>query len=360
MASKRKFDLQETKGTYEIIGKTSRVESDKFFSERTNSKDGKKTEARKVNFGIIYDDNEAGTNKKEIFVGLDGYKRDKVYASKSVTENGKKKFETKDFSWENRYNLPEGFSPIGIRLGIEKQMNSEGKIENVKKNLYEYDACDELHNKLMDDQSVYVRGSIQNYTSSKGEHRQQFNISQISLLSDDIEFGEGFTPKNHFKQPICFKGIEQSPDRDGEWIIYGYVISYNSIEEIEMITRDATIARNLHKQVKPYWYIELWGDIENIPNTESVKDGDVWGKECSMDKQVAPSKTVLVVTGAKPSSIDGELYSEESIDQALAIIKQSKIADKDYGKSISDDEAGFKGNWGSVDPNSLDEEEDWE
>lgn len=359
MAEKKKrlFELAETKGSFEIVGKVQDTQSDRFFDEKVLDYSGRKTSLRNVNFGIIYDNNETENDPHKVYVSLNGYKKDKVYCSGRFSgENGKNVTKTKELSWEERYNTPDGYVPIGIRIGLEKQVDEKGAVSNVRKNLYEYDACEEIHNKLMDDQSVYVRGDIQAFTTSKGEHRQAFNIKQVSLLKSDIVFGDDFEPKSHFKQAICFKSIEKSSNREDEFIINGYIISYSSIEEVEFVTRNKSLANNFKKNMKPYYYIELWGDIETVTNVEKVTEEDTWGEECAMDKQVAPARVQLVVTGAKPSTIDKTLYSEDAIDAAIAAIKKSKTATKDYGKKVSEEEAGFGDGWGEE---PEDDEEDW-
>ena len=356
--SKRLFNLAETKGSFEIVGKVQDTQSDRFFDEKViENKAGKKTPLRNINFGLVYDNNEMENDPHKVYVSLNGYQRDKVYCSGRFTgKDGKSKIETKQLSWKDRYNVPEGYAPIGIKVGLEKQIDEKGAVTNVRKTLYEFDACGEIHEKLMDNQSVYVRGDIQAFTTSKGEHRQAFNIKQVSLLKSDITYGEGFEPKSHFKLPICFKSIEKSDENENEFIICGYIISYSTIEEVELITRNKSLANNFKKNMKPYYYIELWGDIEVTTNVETVTEEDTWGEECAMDKQAAPSKVQLVVTGAKPSTIDKTLYSEEEIDKALAAIRQSKTASKDYGKKVSEEEAGFEGGWGDDEP---EDEEDW-
>lgn len=357
--SNRKFDLAETKGFFELIGVVSDTKSDRFYSDKEiTTQNGSKSNVRDVNFGLVFDEDKNGLGKKA-FVSLRGGKRDKVYCFKRCDDkDGKSHTEVKEIKWSNRFDIPEGYSLVGTRVGIEKQMDENGKLVNIKKNLSEYDACEELKEKLMDDESVYVRGTINYYTNKNGEHKQRFNIAQISLLSNDIEFNEEFKPRNNFKQSICFKSIQKNPDIQGEWIINSYVISYSSVEEIEMITRNPSLAKQMSKALKPYSNIEVWGNIECILNTETVVDEDVWGEQCEMDKQAAPARIALVITGANPNTIDESLYSEDSIDMAIASIKQSKSADKDYGKNVSDKDAGFEGDWGSVSGSDFDDDDD--
>ena len=58
--------------------------------------------------------------------------------------------------------------------------------------------------------------------------------------------------------------------------------------------------------------------------TVTTDDDDNWGEEDSMDKVSAPTKREFIITGAKGSSIDKELYTEENVTEAIAKIKNAK------------------------------------
>ena len=73
-----------------------------------------------------------------------------------------------------------------------------------------------------------------------------------------------------------------------------------------------------------------------------------------MERVASPTKRLLVITGADPSTIDQDTYSEENIDEALAKIAAAKQAQEDYGSKES-----ASGTWGSVGSIEDDEDEPW-
>ena len=82
--------------------------------------------------------------------------------------------------------------------------------------------------------------------------------------------------------------------------------------------------------------------------TETVENDDEWGEEDKIEKVSAPTKREFIITGAKGSSIDKELYTEENVMEAIAKIRNANKAEESFG-ATSDD-------WGNVD--NLDDGDD--
>ena len=88
--------------------------------------------------------------------------------------------------------------------------------------------------------------------------------------------------------------------------------------------------------------------------TVATDDDDNWGEEDSMEKVSAPTKREFIITGAKGSSIDKELYTEENVTEAIAKIKNANKAEESFGSDSNDD-------WGSADGlDESDEDEAWD
>ena len=66
----------------------------------------------------------------------------------------------------------------------------------------------------------------------------------------------------------------------------------------------------------------------------------------------APTKREFIITGAKGSSIDKELYTEKNVSEAIAKIKQANKAENDFGSDSNDD-------WGSADGLDDGDDEAW-
>ena len=86
--------------------------------------------------------------------------------------------------------------------------------------------------------------------------------------------------------------------------------------------------------------------------TEVVEDDDNWGEEDAIEKVSAPAKREFVITGAKGSSIDKELYTEENVAEAIAKINQANKAENDFGSDDGDD-------WGESNLDTDGEDEAW-
>lgn len=341
-------DLQQTKGLFTFRGVVTGTDKDNFYKD-TTTKSGKPF--RSINFGIEYD------KDKKDFISLNGMERDSVWFSKKDTVDGKTKVTTEKVAWADRFSFKkEGFGLIGVNLGLEKITDAEGKTINKREALVEFDACDRIKNCLEDGQSVFVKGSIE-YSTYDNKHYTKFIPQQISLCSKDIDFeDEKFEPNHQFTQPIILMGVEKDKeckDKD-RFVVSAKVVGYSSIEDVEFVTYHSKLAKNL-KGLKPYTAITVYGDIDVNASVEEVEaeEDDGWGAPNKMDKISAPFVRELVITGADQNSIDTELYSEESVESAIAKLANKDNANKQYGSDSDDD-------WGSVGGKSTDEDDEWE
>ena len=88
--------------------------------------------------------------------------------------------------------------------------------------------------------------------------------------------------------------------------------------------------------------------------TETVTtDDDDWGEEDAMEKVSVPTKREFIITGAKGSSIDKELYTEKNVTEAIAKIKQANKAENDFGSDSNDD-------WGDTEGLDDGDDEAWD
>lgn len=138
-------------------------------------------------------------------------------------------------------------------------------------------------------------------------------------------------------------------------------MNYNSIESAEFIIEDAKLAKQMRSGLKPYNSIQVHGHINVVNNVEDVndeEDDDCWGESNDMDNKrvFAPTHRELIITGAKPSTIDKETYTEKAIDEAIKKVNASKKAEQDFtGKAEST--SNVDDDWG--DDASDDEDEPW-
>lgn len=343
----RLFDLPETKGAFQLKAIVTGMEKDKAYKEiRTKSN----REMRMLNFGATYEDG------KTLYINLQGMEQENVYFSKRAEKKGDKP-ETAKVPWADRFTYNrEGFRLIGKNIGVKKKIDSEGKTVNDKKVLTDFDACKEIKDNLKDGSSVFIRGNIDysSFVDNNGNKKTSTKLipNQVSLCAD-IDFkDEKFEKQNDFNQVIIFMGIEQEKsDNDkptGRFIVLAKIVTYSNIEDVEFVIEDTSLANKFRKSLKPYNAIKVSGHMISANQTETVENDDEWGEEDKIEKVSAPTKREFIITGAKGSSIDKELYTEENVMEAIAKIRNANKAEESFG-STSDD-------WGNVD--SLDDGDD--
>ena len=348
----RIFDLQETKGTYQVKGKINGVEKDRFY---TSKKTKTNKDFRAINFGCEYND------KTSIYMSLNGMPQDNVYFSKRNQETGKT--ETKKVAWADRNNFNEdGYRMIGINLGLTKIADKDGKEVNDKKTMTPFDACAYIKENMKDDMSTFIRGNIEfsSYFDNDGNIRRSIKYipNQISLCKD-VDFEEydaDNKPVHDFTQTIVFTGIEKEKidEKDtGRFIVLAKIVTYSDIIDTEFIVTDAKLAGLFKKNLKAYNSISVHGHIEVTHKMEETSEDDGWGEANSMTAVTAPTKTEMVITGATPATIDRETYNEKNVSEAIAKIRNARAAEQNFADNTSSDDS-----WG--DDNSTDDSDPWD
>jgi hypothetical protein len=233
-------------------------------------------------------------------------------------------------------------------------------MQNDKKTMVEFDACDYIGTTLKDEMSVFVKGGIEfsSFSDDNGSVRRmtKFVPNQISLCKAQIDFDdEKFEAQHDFTQTIVFMGIEQEKENDkatGRFIVSAKIVTYSTIEDAMFVITDSNLAKLFKKNLKPYTAINIWGKIDATTLTEEVEDDDCWGESNAMTKVSAPTRRELVITGADPKSIDNTIYTEKEMEAAMIKIKNAQNAQNDFGDNASS-------GWG--DPSSLNtEDEDYD
>ena len=343
----RLFDLPETKGLFQLKGIVSGVEKENFYKE-IKTKSNK--DMRMINFGVGYAEGST------LYVNLQGMEQDNVYYSKKAEKKGEKG-ETVKVPWADRFTYNrEGFRLIGKNIGVKKKVDETGKTVNDKKVMTDFDACKEVNENLKDGASVFIRGTLDYSSFLDNNGNKKLVPNQISLCADVVFDDDNFTQQNDFNQVIIFMGIEQEKVDDkptGRFVVAAKIVTYSTIEDVEFIVENKDLASKFKKSLKPYNAIKVNGHMVSSVQTETVvDDDDNWGEEDAMGKVSAPVKREFIITGAKGSTIDKELYTEANIAEAIAKINKANKAENDFGSDDGDD-------WGEADLDS-DEDEAWD
>ena len=85
---------------------------------------------------------------------------------------------------------------------------------------------------------------------------------------------------------------------------------------------------------------------------EEVEEDNGWGEKSSFEKHNKTFIRELVITGADPSTIDTDTYSQKEIDKALISIENSKKANEEFGNSSNNDSS-----WGSSSKSTEEDDE---
>lgn len=353
----RIFELQETKGTFQVRGIINGVEKDRFYTDK-KTKTGK--DFRAVNFGCEYND------KQTVYLSLNGMPQQNVYFSKRNQGTGKT--ETKTVPWANRNKFnEEGFRMIGVGLGLTKTKDQSGKLVNDKKTMTPFDACAYINENLNDDMSAFIKGNIEfsSFIDSEGNVRRstKYIPGQISLCKEvDFEKYDDADnkPMHDFTQNIVYMGVDQEKVDDkatGRYVVSAKIVTYSDIVDTELYINDKSLANMFKKNLKPYSAITVHGKIEVSHDVQEVEEEDSWGEANAMNRVNNSSKTEMIITGATPSTIDRETYTEKNIAEAMAKIKASKTAEQNFSGKATDN--SNDDSWGDSYDDTDDESDPW-
>jgi hypothetical protein len=132
--------------------------------------------------------------------------------------------------------------------------------------------------------------------------------------------------------------------------------NYNdlSITNTTFIVEDAQLANLMRKNLKAYNALEVTGVFKSTVITETVEAEDDWGQKSSFDRVSVPRKFEMYITGAKPSTIDRETYTEDNIAEARKAIANKDKVETNYGEKK--ETTTVEDGWGDT---SDDDNEPW-
>ena len=334
--TERVHNLKQTSCPFQVRGIISGVESDRFYKSGVGKNGG---QWNKINFGVKINEN------KTVYISLNGFPRQEVYYYKRAETRGAKGTTVK-VPWKDRKKSPgDGFRLIGVNLSTGK--DNEGN--NINSVFTEYDAVEWLHENLKDGESVFIKGNIEfsSYVNKDGnvQRRVDMVLNQMSYTKKPVDFDvDDFTETCDFDDEFVFSAIDKETDENdkptGRFILSGYAIGYNTVENISFIipADHAGLANNIRKSLKPGNFIKVVGKVDVVGNIEEVVVDDGWGEQSKINRNNGSFRTEYIVVGADPHSIDKETYSEDDIAAAIKKIKASKEAERNFGEQIENDD----------------------
>lgn len=350
MAKERLHDMKNTNSSFQLRGIVTGTAKQKFYRSGV-AQNGNSWNA--IEFGIKIAEN------KIVYCTMSGFPRAEVFYYKSGEKGSKGT--TQKVAWKDRKKSPgKDYRLIGVNISTSRDENGK----NVNEMFTEYDAIEWLHENLKDDDSVFIKGSLQfsSYTNKNGEIRKKIELvpTQISYTQKPVDFNaEDYKEMCEFENTLVFSSIDKETDENDKvtdrFVLSGYSVGYNTVENVSFIidANHAKLATNLKKAMKPGYSIKTFGRVEVINDISIVEDDESgWGETSPMQMINSPVRREYVVYRAEPSSIEKEDYSEDKISEAIRKIKAAKTATENFGEKV--DTNDDVDDWGS-DDNSDDE-----
>jgi len=307
--------LLMTEGEFKARGLVTATSKDSFFKQSTQ-KNG--FERNTVNFGV------KTSTDNEVYVQISDSEKEDAWFYKPSATKGEKGV-SKKISWGQRKNFKEeGFSPIGVTVGLKKDESNK----NVKESMADYDAAEYLSQELKDDMPVLIVGELE-FSSSEGKNgKNRYKKLKIKkIFNSAVDFSkEDFKEESHFKQKCLFVDIAQA-QKDGKadtedprWIVKAKIVTYKGLEDIEFILRNKKLASNFRKNLKAYNRISIHGKINNqriVEVVENTSDDDWGGESDPFDNVGSSRKFEFEITGIDTKDIDTKTYTEKIVLDAF-------------------------------------------
>jgi hypothetical protein len=338
----KKVELKQTKGQFKAVGIVNRISNDNAYREgeiEQGRYEGR--EYRSIRFGV----KTSETN--ELFVEMFGMELDDAYIYKPATKKDKekgKKGTTKKIAFDERDEVPEGYSIIGITVGLER----DEKNKQVRQNLVNYDAVEYVFENLEDGDSVFVSGDIE-YSEYEGKKQTKYVIKNISKTKDEVNFDdEKFDEMTSFEQEIVF--VDASMDKEeGKLIVIGRVINYGgTYMDIPFVINEEKypkLVKNFKKRLKFGDFIKVFGNCVNRAEkveTEIDEDEDDWGgggKPKGFGGTVTHRTTEMEIIDVDSATFEAGKYEEDDFVKAKnLLVDDEEDEDEDSENPFAEDE----------------------
>lgn len=321
----KKHNVKVNRGSFKLVGTVFGTKEPKRFFKNMVFESG--SEKNQLTFGVK-------TSKiNDSFVSLEGFTQ--KIARFNKYDNTTKTNLQQEVSWNTRFDFDEeGYTPsFGTKINLDG-----GEMVT----LFQYDACEELRDSLVDGMSVYVEGDTKFVHYKKGDEVKRWKsleVRKIYKQDKPINFDSAdFTEKNLFMQEFIFMGIEQEMDfatnkPTGRAIVSGKVVTSESVEDVTFVIEDKKLISNMRSKLKPYYCIKATGRlISSVVEEDEVKaDDDGWGAEEDFETKKHKSFKEWLITKVDPASIDKDTYSE-------AVLASVTQAEDDFGDFSTDDD----------------------
>lgn len=345
-----KTKLQETKGTFKVIGKVTRIDKDGAFKEEVMDKPDNKNHGRlyrSLRFGV----KTSPTN--EIIVQTFDYEPEQVFLwnSKKKEQDSSYKGDRIPFgTWEEQQDelREQGYVVLQSRIGLE--YDEKGKLKT--KGLPRFVASREIYENLNNGDSVVVEGTIR-YSKYKNRNdeiveQKNYTIEKVFRIKD-IDFeDEKFEEVSYFEQEMVFVDADLDK-KEKKAYVTGRIIDFNgNFEDTQFVVNFANeegesdpamlkLAQAFAKKMKFGDVINVFGDTINrviVEEVEEEEDDDddllaeLGGRSKPKHAQSYVSRTYI--TEMSINGVDAwkkEVYTEDDFEKDSLIDGDEELAE---------------------------------
>lgn len=350
-------NLKQTKNSFKLIGKVTRIDRDdayreKLFEKQYNKNDGKLY--RSLRFGV----KTSETN--EITVSTFDFEPEEVFLwnSKKKEENEDYKGERIPFGlWEEQQDelREQGYAVLQSRVGVE--FDNKGKVQT--KGMPRFVASEYIYNNIDNGDSVVVEGTIRysKYKNRNDEWVQQKNYTIEKLIRiKDVDFdAEDFEEVSYFEQEMVF--IDADVDKkEGKAYVTGRTIDYTKkFEDVQFIVDFSDgeggydesmvkLANAFKSSFKFGDVVNVFGDTLNRVLIDEVEDDEdeeedliskLGGKSKPKHAQSYVAKsyiTEMQIHGV--DAWDEGVYSDEDFQSDNLLVEEEKEKNNDKLKGL--------------------------
>ena len=342
-------NLEQTKGTFKLIGKVVNIDRENAMTERTMDKGKNKgREYRNLRFGI----QTAPDNMVQI--GMFSFEPIEVYVWETENRKGGKMPYDK---WKKNRKVLEKQKKIPLETAVGLERDEEGKTKT--QHLPSWDAIAYIHDNLFNGDSVLVEGDISynTYTNKAGQEvtSTNYNLKRLFALKQPVDFQDkDFEETSVFTQEFVFEGVELD-EKEKKAVVFGKSIGYAREDQIPPMTdvsfeilfdeeRDEDglmekMAKTYAKKVPYGSLVTVHGNILNKAISQVVEsdedvDDDVMamlGGERNRMETTITYKRAMEIRGT--DSLEREKYTEEDLSQDDSLIDNDD-SDDDLGDLV--------------------------
>ncbi|MER2007465.1 MAG: hypothetical protein ABS939_08425 [Psychrobacillus sp.] len=351
-------DLKQTKNSFKVIGKVTRIDKDGAYKEEVMNKPSSKRHGetyRSLRFGVQTSD----TNT--ITVQMFDYEPTEVFlwnSEKRKKDQSYKGDRVPFAQWEANQDSyrEQGYAVLQTRVGLT--YGEDGKLQS--QGLPSFVAQQEIYNHLDNGDSVVVEGEIRysTYENREGKEVEQksYNIKKVIKLKKDVDFeDEKFEEVTYFEQELVFVGADIDK-KEGKAYVTGRVINYDkTFHDTQLVVNfknesgegfDAGMVKLAEAFAKRFKFgdvINVFGDTLNrviLSEEEAPEDdsadlfAEFGGKKKPKHAESFVSRTyVQELTIHGVDAWDKGVYGEDDFVKEELIEKDNPFADELGGKS---------------------------